>query len=927
MADYRATLNLPESVFPMKGDLPRREPQWVAQWLEQGTYRRIRTACEGRPLFVFHDGPPYANGDIHIGHAVNKILKDTVVKSRTMAGYDAAFVPGWDCHGMPIEHRVEKEHGRGLPPAQARKLCRAYAGSQVAQQMRDFQRLGILADWDHPYRTMDFRTEAEEVRALGEVLRGGLLYRGLKPVNWCCECASALAEAEVEYADIRSPTVDVAFPVLDCAGMAKAFGLDALPDKPCGVAIWTTTVWTIPGNVAVAANPDADYGLYDAGDRLLLLAVPLAQACLAKYGREGTLLATARGTAFDRLRLKHPIYERESLMIVSGHVTLDAGTGLVHITPGHGVEDFQAARPYGLQVRNPIDNHGSFLPDTEGVGGLPLAQAVERIPELLREAGTLLHHGSIVHSYPTCWRHRVPIIFRATWQWFIAMDWPAQGQRLSLRELALRGTKETRFYPEWGRSRLTAMVQNRPDWCVSRQRTWGVPIPFFLERTTGELHPRTDELIEEVARRIERDGIDAWFDLACEDLGVDSAQYEKSGDTLDVWFDSGSVHRTVYRAPGVRPAWPADLYLEGSDQHRGWFGSSLMTGCALDGRPPYRALLTHGFVTDGDGRKMSKSRGNVVAPQTVCETMGADVLRLWVCSTDYSAEMSVSPTILQRTVEAYRRIRNTLRFLLSNVADFDAATQAVPWEAMVELDRAALARFEQAHRHCAQAYERFDFLAVSQRLQAYCSEELGAFYLDVLKDRLYTARADVPSRRSAQTALHRIAQEMLKLLAPILSFTAQEAWQVLRGDADALVFVETWGDGLGLPKDEAARLAAKWERIVQLRKQVNEQLETVRQTGAIGAPLSARIVLHAAADDMVVLRSLEGELRYAFQVSAAELVQAPDGVTRVEVLPAGGVKCPRCWHYHAAPAQPAADALCARCDGNLHGAGEVRQWV
>ncbi|MGB0128189.1 MAG: isoleucine--tRNA ligase, partial [Rhodocyclaceae bacterium] len=805
MADYRKTLNLPDTPFPMKGDLARREPGWVADWQQRQLYRKIRERMAGRPKFILHDGPPYANGDIHIGHAVNKILKDIIVRAKTMAGFDAPYVPGWDCHGLPIEHAVEKQHGKKLPAEKVRELCRAFAREQVARQKADFIRLGVLGDWDRPYLTMDHQTEADEIRALGKVLERGYLYRGLKPVNWCLDCRSALAEAEVEYEDKHSDAIDVAFKVVDVAALGKAFSVAI--DKPAYAVIWTTTPWTLPANEAVCAHPDLAYQLIDTDKGLLVLARELAADCLARFGlAPGKVLAEAQGTALEHIRLAHPLYAREVPLILGPHVTLEAGTGLVHTAPAHGVEDHIVGQHYGLPVDNPVGNDGRFFEAVPLVGGKSVWEANPVVVEQLREHGTLLHIGKVTHSYPHCWRHKTPIIFRATTQWFVRMDGEAPP---TLREDALAAVGETRFFPAWGQARLHAMISNRPDWCVSRQRNWGVPIPFFLHKETQELHPRTAELLEQVAQRVEREGIEGWFRLDPADLlGDDAQHYDKMRDTLDVWFDSGTTHWSVLRSESDAAQsgafdYPADLYLEGSDQHRGWFHSSLLTGCAIDGRAPYKALLTHGFVVDGRGHKMSKSKGNVIAPQKVSDSLGAEVLRLWVAATDYSGELSISDEILKRVVEAYRRIRNTLRFLLANTADFDPAVHALPSDQWLDIDRYAVALVRQLQASCQADYDSYEFHRVVQQLQNFCSEDLGAFYLDILKDRLYTAGADSLPRRAAQNALHHILQTLMRLMAPILSFTAEEIWQVLGRDAEDSVMLHGW-HSLPALADEAA---------------------------------------------------------------------------------------------------------------------------
>ena len=922
--DYKKTLNLPDTPFPMRGDLAKREAVWIRQWQETKLYERLRARAKGRPLFILHDGPPYANGDIHMGHAVNKILKDMVVKSKTMAGFDAPYTPGWDCHGLPIEHQIEIRHGKRLEPNRARQLCRDFATEQIGRQKEDFIRLGVLGDWDNPYRTMDFQTEADELRAIGEVWKRGLLFRGLKPVNWCFDCGSALAEAEVEYEDRTSATIDVAFPLLDREKLAAAFGGVNLGDKPVHAVIWTTTPWTIPSNQALNIHPDFVYALVDTGAGVLLLAQELAEACLARYGLTGTTLATAPGRALDLIRFRHPFYDRAAPLYLGDYVTLEAGTGVVHSSPAYGVDDFLSCKRYGMtneEILNPVGDDGKFAAALPLFGGMSIWDANPKIIDTLKEHGHLLHTGKLLHSYPHCWRHHTPIIYRATTQWFVGMDLPGADGR-TLREIARQAVADTTFYPAWGRARLAGMVDGRPDWTLSRQRNWGVPLPFFLHRETGELHPDTPALLETVAQRVEQDGIEGWFALGAEDLGVDPAVYRKLTDTVDVWFDSGTTHRTVLRRlAGQR--YPADMYLEGSDQHRGWFQSSLLTGCAIDGRAPFESLLTHGFAVDGEGRKMSKSRGNVTAPQKVADSLGAEIIRLWVGSTDYSGELTISDEILKRVVEGYRRIRNTLRFLLANTADFDPARHAVPPAEWLEIDRYALAMTREMADACAADYAKFEFHLVTQRLQTFCSEDLGGFYLDILKDRLYTAGKDSGARRSAQSAVHLIAHALLRLMAPVLSFTAEEAWAVLHPGTEESVFFHTWNDVLP-PQPGEPELLARWGRIRALRGAVQKELEALRQAGRIGSSLQAEVSLIATPDDAALLGSLGDDLKFVFITSAATV--APGAAPQIAATPSAHAKCDRCWHYRsdvgAAAEHP---QLCGRCVGNLFGPGEVRR--
>ena len=759
--DYKATLNLPDTPFPMRGDLARREPVWVEEWKQRKVYEAIRHASRGRPKFVLHDGPPYANAVIHIGHAVNKILKDIVVKSRQLGGCDAPYVPGWDCHGMPIEVQIEKTHGKNLPTAETQRLCRAYATEQIALQKADFQRLGVLGDWDHPYTTMDYVNEANEIRTLGALLEKGYLYRGLKPVNWCFDCHSALAEAEVEYEDRQDIAIDAAFTLEEGerGKLAHAFGLPSLPEGAVQAVIWTTTPWTIPANQALNVHPEFIYALVQTARGTLLLAQDLVAASLARFKLEGSVIATAPGSALERIRFRHPFYDRAAPVYLGDYVTLEQGTGIVHSSPAYGVDDFLSCRRYGMaddDMLNPVQGDGRYAESLALFGGLRIWDANPKIVDKLRDVGALLHAEKITHSYMHCWRHRTPIIYRATTQWFAGMG-EVPGYRgvkpaVPLRDTALAGIEATQFFPAWGKSRLYGMIANRPDWTLSRQRQWGTPLPFFVDKETEALHPDTPALLELAALKVERGGIESWYESTHEDFGVDAAKYRKLTDTLDVWFDSGSTHQTVLRHNPVLQ-FPADLYLEGSDQHRGWFHSSLLTSSMLNGVPPYKALLTHGFAVDGDGKKMSKSKGNVVAPQKIWNALGAEILRLWVGATDYSGDLSISDEILKRVVESYRRIRNTLRFLLANTADFDATRHAVPFGEMLEIDRYALAQAQVLLQDVENDYDRYEFHLVIQRLQTYCSEDLGGFYLDVLKDRLYTAGKESHARRSAQTAL------------------------------------------------------------------------------------------------------------------------------------------------------------------------------
>jgi len=938
VADYKNTLNLPQTDFAMKANLPDREPTLLARWDALDLYGRLRRERAGRPVFVLHDGPPYANGDIHIGHAVNKILKDIIVKVKNLDGLDAPYVPGWDCHGLPIELAVEKKLGRAVHADRRafRRACRAYAAEQVERQRGDFIRLGVLGDWGNPYRTMDPAVEAGILRALGRLVDSGHLIAGVKPVHWCLDCGSALAEAEVEYENRQSPAIDVAFRFCDTALLAERLHVSPAgpPSGDVWLPIWTTTPWTLPANQAVSLNPTLEYVLVE-GERegrvvQLLLARALMEDVLGRYGIERYQVAGyAEGSLLEGLELAHPYEDRRVPVVLGEHVTVDAGTGAVHTAPGHGQDDYLVGVRYGLAIDNPVGDDGMFRSGTPVVGGLHVMRANEPIIEALQAAGTLLHHRRLTHSYPHCWRHKTPIIFRATPQWFVAMD-----GRL-LREDALAAAASVRWTPSWGEERIRGMIANRPDWCISRQRSWGVPIALLVDRETGEPHPRSSELIEQVALRVARDGIDAWDDIDPEELlGEEAARYCKVTDTLDVWFDSGVTHAAVLRErDGL--VWPADLYLEGSDQHRGWFQSSLLTAVALDGAAPYRAVLTHGFTVDAEGHKMSKSKGNTVAPQQVVGRLGADVLRLWVASTDYRGEMAVGDQILERTADAYRRIRNTIRFMLGNLAGFDPETDCVVPERMLNLDRWLLARASSLQRQVREAYEHHQFHSVVSALHSFCSVELGAFYLDIIKDRQYTTPAAGLPRRSAQTALYHTLQALLRWIAPVLSFTADEAWAHVPGAVGDSVLLETWYEGLCDADDRPLARPDYWERVQLVRSAVAREVERQRNAGVIGGSLEA--VLELAADDQwfPLLAPLGDELRFVFITSEARLVSS---ATRgagavatdlpglwVEVKAASAPKCARCWHRREdVGAHTAHPGLCGRCIENVDGPGEVR---
>jgi len=934
MADYKNTLNLPDTKFPMRGDLAKREPLMLKSWQERKFYQRIRDARRGAPRFVLHDGPPYANGDIHIGHAVNKILKDIIVKSRTLSGFDAPYVPGWDCHGMPIEVQIEKEHGKNLPTKETQRLCRDYATEQVARQKKDFIRLGVLGDWDNPYLTMAYQNEADEIRALGLLLKKGYVYRGLKPVNWCFDCGSALAEAEVEYEDRKDIAIDVGFPFAEPEKVAKAFGLARLPDQTGYAVIWTTTPWTLPGNQALNVHPDYTYNLVQTERGLLILAADLREACLARYQlARREVLGECKGKALEGIRFRHPFYDRLSPAYLGDYVTLDTGTGIVHSAPAYGVEDFVSCRRYGMKdedILTPVMGDGKYVSTLPLFGGEMIWKANPKIVKTLEEKGALFAADyNHVHSYMHCWRHKTPIILRATVQWFAGMDevpgYNGVKPTESLRATALRGVEMTQFYPDWGQARLRGMIANRPDWTLSRQRQWGVPMPFFIHKETGALHPRALDLLEQVAKRVEQAGIEAWQSVEVEELlGTDAPHYQKVKDTLDVWFDSGSTHRTVLRGSHKdQTGFPADLYLEGSDQHRGWFHSSLLVSCMTDGAPPYRALLTHGFVVDGEGRKMSKSKGNVVAPQQVADELGADILRLWVAATDYSSELSISKEILKRVVESYRRVRNTLRFLLANLADFDPARHQLPVAEWLEIDRYALELVRDLQEKSKGEFERYEFHLVMKRFVGFCSEDLGGFYLDILKDRLYTTPEDSKSRRSAQNALWHITNSLLRLMAPVLSFTAEEAWEVFNQHPERSIFEEEWH---ALPASRLDQSAIdSWEDIRQAREIANKKIEEKRAQGLIGSSLQAELDIQASDKPYESLTRLGDDLRFVFITSRATVHHREGGGLGVDVTQSPHKKCERCWHYRADVGRdPAHPALCGRCVSNLFGPGEAR---
>ena len=960
--DYRATLNMMDTPFPMRGDLPKREPAWAKQWNEQGLYKKLRMARQGAPLFVLHDGPPYANGKLHIGHALNKVLKDMIVKSKQLAGFDAQYIPGWDCHGLPIENAIEKLHGRKLSRDDMQAKSRAFATEQIDQQREDFKRLGVLGDWERPYRTMDPANEAGQLRAFKRVMERGFVYRGLKPVYWCFDCGSSLAEFEIEYADKKSDTLDVAFLCAQPEKLAAAFGLAQL-DKPAFAVIWTTTAWTIPANQALNMHPECTYALVDTESGLFLCAASLVEKCLERWKLEGKVVATATGDKLGLIEFNHPLshvdagYQRTAPVFLADYVGDTDGTGIVHSAPAYGVDDFNSCMANGMKytdILNPVQGNGAYAADFPLFGGQHIWKAVPVILEALQNAGRLLATQTITHSYPHCWRHKTPVIYRAAAQWFIRMDafdsttekttgkFITDKSSKSLRELALHAIDQTHFYPENGRARLRDMIANRPDWCISRQRSWGVPVPFFLHKDSGELHPRTMAIMDQAADIVEKGGIEAWSRVTVEDIlnqpGDDATSYTKSTDILEVWFDSGSTFQHVLRGShkdaysfGVNHRAPfhaspdnsipeADLYLEGHDQHRGWFHSSLLLGCALYDRAPYKGLLTHGFATDGQGRKMSKSLGNTVAPQEVSDKMGAEIVRLWVASTDYSGDLNIDDKILARVVDAYRRIRNTLRFLLANVSDFDASTDAVAFDDLLEIDKYALSRAAQVQAEIRAHFDAYEFHPVVSKLQLYCSEDLGAFYLDVLKDRLYTTAPKSLARRSAQTALHHITHAMLRWMAPFLSFTAEEAWTTF-GKSES-IFLETFTE-FGASN---TALMDKWHVVQQVREIANKEIENKRTDGVVGASLQAELTIHCDGAVYDALASLGDDLKFVFITSKVTLAKG-EGL-RVDVKASDATKCERCWHYSDDVGHnPAHPTLCGRCDSNLHGSGEVRKFA
>ena len=934
MSDYKSTLNLPKTAFPMKASLVQREPQRLKQWQEMGLYEKIREQASGRPQFILHDGPPYANGDLHVGHAVNKILKDIIVKSKGLSGFDAPYVPGWDCHGLPIELSVEKKVGKPgvkISAAEFRQKCREYAAKQVDNQREVFIRMGVLGDWFNPYLTRDFTFEANIVRTLSRIIDNGHLHKGSKPVHWCMSCGSALAEAEVEYQDKESPAIDVAFPVVDTRAFNTACGSDYSGE--IAVPIWTTTPWTLPANRAVSLHPDLDYVLIEGDGRALLVAEALAESCAKRFGLEtATILGRCKGAALENMKLQHCFLDLQVPVILGEHVTTEAGTGAVHTAPGHGQDDFIVGQKYGLEVYNPVGGNGVYLPDTEHFAGQHVLKANPLIVDLLRERGVLLHHEQYEHSYPHCWRHKTPIIFRATPQWFISME------QNGLLDGAKAAVEEVQWIPAWGKARIDAMLGSRPDWCISRQRTWGVPITLLIHKETAELHPDTGALIEQVAQLIEQRGIEAWFELEVSDLltGDDAQNYEKVTDTLDVWFDSGVTHACVLRQRDNLRS-PADLYLEGSDQHRGWFQSSLLTGIGAYGEAPYKNVLTHGFTVDSDGRKMSKSIGNILPATTAMNDMGADVLRLWVAATDYRGELTVGDEVFKRTSDSYRRIRNTARFLLSNLDGFDPTADALPAAELLSLDRWAIDRALDLQQELIAAFDDYEFHVIYQKLHHFCSIDLGGFYLDIIKDRQYTTGASSKARRSAQTAMYHIAEALVRWMAPILSFTAEEIWENLPGDRSESVFLEQWYTGLSALPSDAVMGREYWQRVMLVRAAVNKEMETQRAAGVLRGSLDAEITLYCDDELLQLLEGLGDELRFVLIASAATLAplseSADASLTEIEglrltVSVSKAEKCERCWHRRPEVGQiEAHSTLCERCVSNIDGEGEQRNYA
>ncbi|WP_188150217.1 isoleucine--tRNA ligase [Teredinibacter waterburyi] len=930
MTDYKATLNLPNTSFAMKANLAQREPEMLKRWQKQDLYQQIRSARAGCEKFILHDGPPYANGDIHIGHAVNKILKDIIIKAKTLSGFDAPYVPGWDCHGLPIEHNVEKKIGKAgvkVDYATFRKKCRDYAARQVDGQKKDFIRLGVLGEWDNPYLTMDFKTEADIVRALGKIVDNGHLHRGFKPVYWSVVGGSALAEAEVEYQDKTSFSIDVKFPVVDSQDFSKRVAVLG-GEGQVSVVIWTTTPWTLPSNQAVSLHAELDYIVVQAGAERLVIAEALLESVSQRAGLgEVTIVGRCKGVDLEQLQLQHPFYARQVPVILGDHVTTEAGTGCVHTAPDHGADDFVVGAKYGIGTLNYVDENGIYRSDVEIFSGEHVYKVDEKVIALLEERQALLHQEKFVHSFPHCWRTKTPLIFRATPQWFVSMN---KNGLLSSVKKAVDGVK---WIPDWGEARIRSMLDSSPDWCISRQRTWGVPIALFVHKETQDIHPNTAELVEKVAKLIEVSGIEAWFDLdPAELLGNDAENYTKVTDTLDVWFDSGVTHFSVMQQRSEL-GYPADLYLEGSDQHRGWFQSSLKTAMAINNTAPYKQVLTHGFVVDSDGRKMSKSIGNTVSPQKVMNDLGGDVLRLWVAATDFSGDMNVSDEILKRTADSYRRIRNTTRYLLSNLNGFEPSEHSVAFNDMVALDRWALDRTAQLQEEILKCYDSYQFHLIYQKIHNFCVVDLGGFYLDIIKDRVYTMPENSSARRSAQTAQYHIAQAFVRWIAPILSFTADEIWQAIPGEKSGPVFTSEWYSLPRLAADEAMP-NSYWQFVAKAKTAVNKVIEAKRGAGEIGGSLAANITLHCSDEVYAKLSALANELRFVLICSTVTLVKGAGGDATdvdglaVSVEKSGAAKCVRCWHHREDVGSHAEhEEICGRCVENITGTGEQREFA
>ena len=922
----------------MRGNLAKREPEMLARWEASDLHGQIRKHSKGRPKFILHDGPPYANGDIHIGHVVNKVIKDMIVKSKQLGGFDSPYVPGWDCHGLPIENKVEGligKPGGNVSEAEFRQNCRDFAAEQLSNQRVEFKRLGIIGDWDNPYLTMNFANEANIVRALGKIIEAGHIYKGVKPVYWSWGAHSAMAEAEIEYEDKTSTAIDVRFAPRDKAALLKAFTSDD-DGSDVSVVIWTTTPWTIPGNLAVTVHPELEYALVAVNGERLVLAADMVNDVVARYGFENPIvIGTATGATLEGLVFKHPLYDRDSLMITGDYVTTETGTGVVHTAPDHGVDDFYAAQKHDLGLLDSVNDHGVFREHVELFAGEHVMKVDKHMIEELESRGRLIKHEKYQHSYPFCWRTKTPIIYRATPQWFISME------NKNLRKDTLDEIQKVKWVPDWGQSRIEGMIASRPDWCISRQRYWGVPIPLFLHKETGELHPDTASLLEAVAVKINDHGIQAWFDLAPEELlGEDAKYYEKVRDVLDVWFDSGTSWMHVLQQD-ENLSYPADMYLEGSDQHRGWFHSSILTSVAVNREAPYRQVLTHGFTVDQKGRKMSKSLGNVIAPQKLLKTLGADIVRLWVCSADYRGEMTVSNEILDRSADAYRRIRNTARYLLSAVHDFDPAKDMVAPADMLALDRWAVDCALETQHALQEAYEAYQFHMVYQTLHHFCSIDMSSFYLDIVKDRQYTMAANSHGRRSAQTAMYLITEALVRWIAPVLSFTGDEIWQHLKtvhgDDRSDNVFTETYVDSLFAIDTNAAISKADWQSIQSVRSGVSKSLETLRAAGTIGAALEASVTVYASDKLGAALAKLGDELRFVFITSTATVLPLASKPADAEVITidgesfavaattANGEKCVRCWHRREdVGANASHPELCGRCVSNIDDNGEQR---